>query len=516
MITDDEVLGVLERADPARAGDAVPVPDPQRYLDSLRERDTTVTLFDTEPTPTESERGRHWRIISVAASAAALVVTLAVVVAHNDSTAPADAPGPTATVESTIALPTASTATPITTEAIAATTTAGPTPTVTTGAPIAAPETRFASVLENPAAAEIELAGDENVYRPGYGPTEVSGARTYVSLRTCNWVAEPCTGPRGWAYVVGSAESAMVNTGVLGSADELVLSAIDDRLFVASETAVPNSQPAPRAWLIDSVTGQRGALTWQDEPTTLKSADQSLVMFPLNTQPYFRAPSTSFLPRVVDARDGTISPLNVPAHASAVLQIHQPGSGRIWIGTARDGGDAGLAYTDDGGATWTDVELPETLRQASEELLGRPYFEGLTLAATGDRIAVSVALCASGCSDNRLFTSADAGATWVGVDPPPNSGNYRELFVLQDRLVYALNFDPYLAILLESGPSSDWSELQMAEGYSSLQTQPRADFGVGQRGIASLYGFTQDPPMSFSTDLIDWWPIESLAAKPGE
>ena len=67
-----------------------------------------------------------------------------------------------------------------------------------------------------------------------------------------------------------------------------------------------------------------------------------------------------FLPRVVDRRDWTISPLSVPDDATAALSIAQPGSDRIWVGTAPDG-KLGLAYTDDGGASWTDVELPPTL-----------------------------------------------------------------------------------------------------------------------------------------------------------
>ena len=43
-----------------------------------------------------------------------------------------------------------------------------------------------------------------------------------------------CEGSAGWAYVTGSADSAEVHYGLLETADELVLSALDDRYFVAS------------------------------------------------------------------------------------------------------------------------------------------------------------------------------------------------------------------------------------------------------------------------------------------
>jgi len=502
VITDDEVFRLLERADPARAEDAVPVVDATGYLDARRARAATMTLSETEPPPIESTR-RRWTIIAtVAAGVAATVAMIAVVISRDVATAPTDAPTPTVIVENTQNSPAATTTVPAT-----------PIP-VATAAPDVSGEVGLARVLEDPLPEEVDLASDETVYRPGYGPTEVTRARTHVSLRTCNWVSEPCSGPRNWSYVAGSADDPDAHTGLLGSADDLALSAVDDRLFVASELLAPNSQEVPVAWLIDSVTGQRSVLTWQDDPTTLDSPNKTLVLFPVNSQPYFRTPPRGFLPRVVDNSEGTIRLLNVPGHASTAVQIHQAqsGSGRIWIGTARDDGYAGLAYTDDGGTSWTDVELPEQLRPTSEELSQGPYYEGLTVAATGDHVAVAVALCASVCPDNRLFTSADAGTTWVGDEPPPDSGNFRELFVLGDRLVYAMSFDSYLAVLLVSGPTSDWSALHIVEGVADRSG--RADFGIGQSGIASLYGFSQGDPLTFSTDLTDWWRIDNLTAKP--
>ena len=155
--------------------------------------------------------------------------------------------------------------------------------------------------------------------------------------------------------MTGSADSPAVHYGMLGDADDLVLSSLDDRLFVASPASLSQDSPsAPSAWLIDSVTGQRGALRWVDQPTAMDSAEQVLAL----PAPHPGRSGQRFLPRVVDRRDWTIRPLSVPEDATAAVEIHQPGLGRIWIGTAPDGGEVGLAYTDDGGASWTDVELP--------------------------------------------------------------------------------------------------------------------------------------------------------------
>ena len=222
------------------------------------------------------------------------------------------------------------------------------------------------SPLGEPSREEVALASNAGTYVPGSGPTEVTATGTYMSLHRCTSGeshSEGCDGLAGWAYVTGSADAAAVHYGLLETADALVVSALDDRFFLASAPISPSQEPpaAPAAWLIDSATGQRGALKWQDQPTTLTSADQVLALFPApHPVPFYTGPPTRFLPRVIDQRDWTIRPLRVPADASAALAIHQPGSGRIWIGTAPDGGDVGLAYTDDGGASWTDVQLPAT------------------------------------------------------------------------------------------------------------------------------------------------------------
>ena len=322
MTTDDELFRLLERADPARLEDATQVVDSAGYLTALLARPTTVTL-DIRPPTIDPTRRRSWTIVTVAAVAAASVATMAIAITRHRTTTSTDHPTPSVTVRGTLNAPNLTTAT---SAAV-----------VTTGAAVVGDAVGWARLLEDPTIDESELASDEAVYRPGYGATEVTPARTYVSLRTCNWVAEPCSGSRGWAYVVGAAEDTTVHTGLLGVADDLVLSEVDGRRFVASGSSTSGSPGVPSAWMIDSVTGARGALTWRADPTTLTASEQALVLFPVNTQPYFRTPPAGFLPRVVDARDGTIRPLRVPDHASAVLQVQQSPSAsrRIWIGTAR-------------------------------------------------------------------------------------------------------------------------------------------------------------------------------------
>jgi hypothetical protein len=105
-----------------------------------------------------------------------------------------------------------------------------------------------------------------------------------------------------------------VHYGLLGVADDLVLSPLDDRFFVASSASLSQDPPsAPSAWLIHSVTGQRGPLRWVDQPTTLDSAEQVVVFFPApHPIPLSTYSGKRFLPRVVDRRDWTIRPLNVP------------------------------------------------------------------------------------------------------------------------------------------------------------------------------------------------------------
>ena len=74
MITDDEVMRVLEQANPASVDDPIPMFDIARYRDVLDVWNTTTTIIDIEPTPTASTSGRRWPILIVAAAAVVLVV----------------------------------------------------------------------------------------------------------------------------------------------------------------------------------------------------------------------------------------------------------------------------------------------------------------------------------------------------------------------------------------------------------------------------------------------------------
>ena len=98
MITEDELIRLLELADPALVDDPAPVLDPAEYRDALSTRRTTVTLTDHEPAPTQPTSGRRWPIL-IAAAAVVLVVGV-VVVRGGDSKI--EVPGaPPSTVSST-------------------------------------------------------------------------------------------------------------------------------------------------------------------------------------------------------------------------------------------------------------------------------------------------------------------------------------------------------------------------------------------------------------------------------
>jgi hypothetical protein len=397
-----------------------------------------------------------------------------------------------------------------------------------------APEPTAESPLEEAPRDEVAAASNAAVYQLGDGSTEVTANGSWVSLRRCSigvppsyYERRPCDGPDGWAYVTGSVDTpgvhyGLLGTGLLGSVDDLVLSALDERLFVASvASSSQDPSSAPEAWLIDSVTGHRGLLTWQEEPTTLNTPERVLVLFPAPKP--IPPGGTRFLPRVVDRRDWTVRPLRVPEDATAALAIHQPGSGRIWIGTAPEGGHVGLAYTDDGGASWTDVELPSSLRPTSAELVASEAAPGseqlLVVAATGQHVAVTNAW--GGASD--VFVSADAGETWHTVVLDPADGNGRRLYVLADgRLMVVLSFDVFTIGVLVSSSPSDWSQLDAsAFGFDpGVLAQVHSSVDVSQQGLVvhherdSCDNAQLGMPLRFSTDLTDWWMIPGLEYEP--
>ena len=101
MITDDEVLRLFERADPAQTDDAAPAIDAAGYLDALRTRSSNVNYIDTEPTPTEPPTNRHRWLAAAAAATVAIIAGGLVLAARDDdeSGAASDTidPGPVAT-----------------------------------------------------------------------------------------------------------------------------------------------------------------------------------------------------------------------------------------------------------------------------------------------------------------------------------------------------------------------------------------------------------------------------------
>jgi Immunoglobulin-like domain of bacterial spore germination len=96
VITDDEVMRLFERADPARLDDSAPVIDAAGYLDTLRTRSIDVTLTKTPPAPTGPSSRHRWRIIAAAAAAVVLIAGAAVVLtarsSPTDETSPTTAP----------------------------------------------------------------------------------------------------------------------------------------------------------------------------------------------------------------------------------------------------------------------------------------------------------------------------------------------------------------------------------------------------------------------------------------
>ena len=133
------------------------------------------------------------------------------------------------------------------------------------------------------------------------------------------------------------------------------------------------------------------------------------------------------------------------------MPIHQPETGRIWVVTAPDGGVAGLAYTDNGGASWTRVELPAALRPTSAELMSQIENALFTVAVSGDHVAVAKRW-GPFASPKELFVTTNAGATWTAAQLEATSDeNAIEVFALADgRLVVAMDSDAHTSRLFVS------------------------------------------------------------------
>jgi hypothetical protein len=87
VITDDEVMRLFERADPARVNDPAPVIDATGYLDTLRTRSIDVTLTETPPTGRGPTSRHRWQVIAAAAAAVVLITGSALVLATRDDPA---------------------------------------------------------------------------------------------------------------------------------------------------------------------------------------------------------------------------------------------------------------------------------------------------------------------------------------------------------------------------------------------------------------------------------------------
>jgi photosystem II stability/assembly factor-like uncharacterized protein len=146
--------------------------------------------------------------------------------------------------------------------------------------------------------------------------------------------------------------------------------------------------------------------------------------------------------------------LAVPNDVVVRGSVAQHGTGRIWVETDPAGDGLGLAYTDDGGATWRKVALPERLRFATED--------GVEIAADGDRVAVTSGGLANG---EAVYVSDDAGQSWTtATHPEVGEGNRVDLYVLADgRLVLQWYLDGFPQVLLAS-TGSDWAELDKVGG----------------------------------------------------
>jgi hypothetical protein len=368
-------------------------------------------------------------------------------------------------------------------------------------------------VLTIPSAEEVAQASNTSDFQPISGPTQVwAAAGNFVSLHTCRPSPNnPSTcSPTQWAYTTGSVDGGVVHRGLLGEADRPELYVLDDRFVVALEIS-PGSRLSPKAWLIDSVSGGHAELTWRGEPTTITSDEQALVIFddpsPV-TNLWAEVPIERFLPRVVDARDGTIRPLSVPDEALADLSVAQSGTGRIWTGTSPDGRDLGVAYSDDGGATWAEVTLPAQLASdATDVATAASYGDTeLSIAADGDHIAITDTWVSS-ASDRDVYISTDAGLSWstATVDNPVSSNGLR-LYPLDDkRLLLVQSLDAYPTQLLVSA-GSDWTKLDRDPQAS--RTTARKLFSVNRAG--TFYSLETDTntghPSSttFSADLTNW------------
>ena len=287
--------------------------------------------------------------------------------------------------------------------------------------------------MTSPSAEEEAQATDDDLYWDGDVGTQVSAAGNSVSLRTCRDSASATCGT-GWAYVTGVAGGGEVHGGLLGEASaspvNLHLQLLDDRYFVASESCTRAQAPS-RAWLIDAVSGQAGVLSWRDEPTTLNSPEQKLL---LCAESYSSLATYCAVVRGPDDRRRGMAVRARPKAACPRWSMFVTARSGHWRcptawwpvfpsrNTAPAGSGSGPTPTATGSAspTATTAARPGTRlrslnrrRATSEELATSlvPYGDDLLeIAADGDRVAVAESW---GGDNNTVYVSNDAGTSWT-------------------------------------------------------------------------------------------------------
>jgi hypothetical protein len=103
LITDDEVMRVLEQANPISLDDPIAMLDLARYRDVLNAKNTTMTLIDTEATPIPPASHHRWLIITAAAAAAVTVAGLVLAARDGDETGVGSDPPPVTAQSATTA-----------------------------------------------------------------------------------------------------------------------------------------------------------------------------------------------------------------------------------------------------------------------------------------------------------------------------------------------------------------------------------------------------------------------------
>ena len=164
-----------------------------------------------------------------------------------------------------------------------------------------------------------------------------------------------------------------------------------------------------------------------------------------------------------------IGPLTTPEDAVDLVTVAQRGIGRVWVATYSAEEGFGLAFSDDGGATWTRASLPDGVRAT----LDGP---DLALAADGDHVAVAVwGYDETDTVGDIVYVSDDAGRTWTtSAFPAEHDGgvNSAKLDVLPDgRLTLVWYLDAFgQGMLVSTG--SDWSRLQRVDDLSGTRSAP--------------------------------------------